>query len=52
MYIIWKMCFTDNGHLDKRQSEEFLYKCVTSGYDVQRDELLNATLKREIKINS
>jgi transcriptional regulator with XRE-family HTH domain len=34
-------CFNEKGYLDKRRSEQFMYKCVTDGYEKQLSELLH-----------
>ncbi|MFD9625493.1 helix-turn-helix domain-containing protein [Peribacillus muralis] len=42
-------CFNKNYHLDKRRSEQFLYRCATEGYTHELDTILNAILEEKVK---
>ncbi|MFJ7934604.1 hypothetical protein [Sporosarcina sp. NPDC096371] len=42
-------CFNKNGHLDKRRSEQFLYKCVILGHKKHSDKIISAMLEEKSK---
>ncbi|TDL75725.1 hypothetical protein E2R56_08045 [Rhodococcus qingshengii] len=42
-------CFNENRHLDKRRTVQFLYKCVSEGYEHHSHAILNAILEEKSK---
>ncbi|TCP31772.1 hypothetical protein EV207_102265 [Scopulibacillus darangshiensis] len=42
-------CFNEKRHLDKRRSEQFLYKCAAEGYEGHTHDILNAMIEEKSK---
>ncbi|MGZ4121666.1 MAG: helix-turn-helix domain-containing protein [Tumebacillaceae bacterium] len=42
-------CFNENQHIDKRRSEQFLYKCAANGYEKPLLALLDAMVEEKSK---